>query len=425
MNSSRKIIRDGVKDVKKNNGESGLSGDDKKRIVIGGIFAIIVIALCVVVGIQSFKGNTVLTVNKEKFTMDDLMYPIYEVESQYASMDQMYQYYMGTSVWDASYSGTDANVDSSATNKVGLKQQIIDETTEYEILYREATKAGYKLTDEEKSQAKTDADDALKGLTFTQKLKLSISKNKLVKLFEKRALATRYKDDQKAITDGQVDEEAAKASVVKDDYKSYDVQYYYVKTVTKEDTDLKPEKLEKRKKQLEALYEKAQDDDNKFAELIDEDDDENVVSYETASFTEADGWDFITKDKVLTKIKELEKGEISEIIEDDKDNLLIFVKMKDNTSTEAYDKALEEAVTTAQTDKYNEWYTGIQEAYKVVLNNDIWDGIEIGTVTTSIVTLEDLEKIAELKATPEPEGSSEVVDETATSATSEEASSEE
>ncbi len=38
---------------------------------------------------------------------------------------------------------------------------------------------------------------------------------------------------------------------------------------------------------------------------------------------------------------------------------------------------------------------GIKDGYKVEINNEIWDDITIGAVTTAIVTAEDLQAMAE------------------------------
>ncbi|MCR5625572.1 MAG: SurA N-terminal domain-containing protein [Lachnospiraceae bacterium] len=423
MNSSKKIVREGAKanqnDKKKNNGDN-LNMDDKKRLVLGVIFGVLLLAMCIVVGVQQFKKDVVLKVNDTKYTMDDMMYPIYETESQYLAMNSMYQYYMNSTVWEAAYSGDDKNVDSSATNEVGLKQQIMDQTQEYEILYQAAVKAGYKVTEEDTSSAKTSADEALKHLSFKQKLKLGFTKNSLVKLFEKRNVANRYKEDNRAVTDGQVDEAEAIKGISKEDYKQYDVEYFSVSLVTKEGEDLKPEKREKRLKQLKDVLERSEDEDDFSKVLKEENEEADQVTFNTASFTEGEGWSMITNKDILKKVKKLKKGEVSDIIEDDDDNIAFFVKLADDTSTESYDTACDEAIKTAKDAKYDEWYESVAKDFNVKINQDVWDEITIGTVTTSIVTEEDLQKWAEEdNAGNEDEATSETAGDT-TEVTSEE-----
>ena len=145
-------------------GSTGESGSSIKPIILGVLCVVVVLVLCIGVGVQQLKPENVMKVNGTKFSMDNMMYPIYEKESQNLPMNEMYQYYMGTTVWDASYQGDNKNVDEGATNAEGFKQEIIDSETEYEILYQEAKKAGMELTADEKKKADDEALDAIKGL---------------------------------------------------------------------------------------------------------------------------------------------------------------------------------------------------------------------------------------------------------------------
>lgn len=69
--------------------------------------------------------------------------------------------------------------------------------------------------------------------------------------------------------------------------------------------------------------------------------------------------------------------------------------MIDNNSTETYDSECEAAISAVQEEKYIEWYNSIKESYNIVVNNEIWDTVTIGGVTTGIVTAEDLQKMNE------------------------------
>ncbi len=77
--------------------------------------------------------------------------------------------------------------------------------------------------------------------------------------------------------------------------------------------------------------------------------------------------------------------------------------MIDNNSTEAYEAECDKAIETAQEAKYDEWYKGIKDSYKVEVNNEIWDEVTIGAVTTGIVTAEDLQAMAEEDSSEAPE----------------------
>ncbi len=405
MNSSKKIMnKQNSESAKTSSQVSAAKGNkrlsdgglsDTKKIVIGAICVIIVLVLCIGVGIQQFQPKVVLKVNNTKLTMDDMMYPIYERESAYLPYNEMYQMYTGKSIWENNYMGSDRNITSTVTNAIGIKQEVIDTETEYEILYQEAKKAGYKLSADDKKDVQDEVSKALKGLSFTQKLRLNISKGKLTKRFERRKLADNYKDAETKKLDKTVDEKAAVKDISKKDYREYKVQCYAFSNTTT-DSDGKNKKLSaskktKLEKELQDLYKKAADAKD-FSKLL-KDDSKSDIKFSDTSFTEKDGWSMVTDKKLLKQIKAMKKGEISEIIKDEKSGYVLFVKMVDNNSQDSYKKACDSAIESAQNDAYDKWYQGILKNYKVSTNSDVWGDVTIGSVTTDIVTAADLEKM--------------------------------
>lgn len=384
--TSNRVLGDG--------GGSAISG--KKPIILGAICVVVVLVLCIGVGVQQLKPKKVLTIKGTNMTMNDMLYPIYERESMYLPLDETYQYMMGQSVWDVPYQGEDSSIESSTSNSEGLKQEIINKETEYEILYQEAKNAQYEITDDEKSEAEGQAEEALKGLTGVQKLKLDISKNKLAKRFEKRILADRYKADQQEILNKDVDEASAIADISKEDNRQYNIEYYYAPLTTTDDEGNTKELSKDEKKaladEIKALAKKAKTAED-FSKLI-EDEDASDIKYNTGNFTEKAGWTYVS-DKNLKKIKALKNGKISSVFIDDSAGYYVFVKMTDNNSTETYDSECEAAISAAQEEKYTEWYNSLKEGYNTVVNNEIWDTVTIGGVTTGIVTAEDLQKMSE------------------------------
>lgn len=405
MNSSKKIMnKQNGESAKESSQVSAAKGNkrlsdggfsDTKKIVIGAICVIIVLVLCIGVGIQQFQPKVVLKVNDTKLTMDDMMYPIYERESAYLPYDEMYQMYTGKSIWENNYMGSDRNITSTVTNAIGLKQEVIDTETEYEILYQEAKKAGKKLSADDKKEVQDEVAKALKGLSFTQKLRLNISKSKLTKRFELRKLADNYKKEQTKELDKTVDEKAAIKDISKKDYREYKVQCYAFSN-TSTDSDGNTKKLSdseksKLEKELQELYKKAADAKD-FSKLL-KDDSKSDIKFSDTSFTEKDGWSMVADKKLLKQIKSMKKDEISDIIKDEKSGYVLFVKMVDNNSNDSYKKACDSAITSAKNDAYDTWYQGILENYKVSTNSDVWDDVTIGSVTTNIVTAADLEKM--------------------------------
>lgn len=405
MNSSKKIMnqqkqeKEGKKNSsttvpeKKMKKSSFLAGRELKPIILSVLCIVVVLVLCIGVGIQQFKPKVVVTVGGTKITMNDMMYPIYEVESTYLPYNEMYETYTGQSVWEADYQSSSGTV-SGVTNSIGWKQEILNGEVQYEVLYQEAVKAKYELTDDEKTEAKEKAEEALKGLSWLQKLQLNISESKLTERFEKRALADRYKEDKQEELNKDVDEKEAVADIKEKDYRQYDIQYYYAALTKASDdgeaTKLTDEEKAKLASKMKEIASKAKTADD-FTGLISEDE-SDITFEEDGSFTEKDGWSYVS-DKNLKKIKKMKNGEVTEAILDS--NYYVVVKMVNNNSDEAYQTACDAAIESEQESAYETWYEGMQEDYSVEVNTDVWTDVTIGTVTTDIVTAEDLQDMRE------------------------------
>lgn len=409
MNASKKIMNQGKKEktistssAPKTNSKVKLGGASDgpgmKTYVLGGFCVALILILCIGVGIQQFKPSTVLKIDGEKITMDDMMYPIYERESKYLPSNEIYESYLGTSIWDAGYMGTDSTVDSNVTNAEGLKQEIINAETEYAVLYNEAVKAKYKLTKDEEKDARSQAKKAVKGLSFVQKLQLNISEKKLSKRFEKRILADRYKADQKKTTDATVNEKDAIKNVSKKDLRQYDVQYYsFAKKSTDSstgtETKLTDKQIKEYTKKLNELAVKAKTAKD-FTKLLGSEK-ESGVTYNSGNFTEKEGWSTYLSDANLKKIKKMKNGEISGVITDSSTGYTMLIKMVNNNSNKSYDSACDEAITSAKQTAYNAWLAKLEKKHQIKKYDSVWNDVKIGTVTTSIVTADDLSKMAE------------------------------
>ncbi|MCI8779314.1 MAG: hypothetical protein HFH70_01395 [Lachnospiraceae bacterium] len=404
MNSSKNIMNQQKKDkgakeavspsvpektLKKSGGF--LAGRDLKPIILTVLCVVLVVVLCVGVAIQQFKPKVAVTVGGTKFTLDDMMYPIYELESTYLPYNEWYQSMSGGTIWEADYQG-EAGTMSGVSNSIGWKQEVLNAEVQYEILYQKAKEAKYELTEDEKKDAAEDAKEALEGLSWLQKMQLNISESKLTERFEKRALADRFKKDQQEELNKDVDEEKTIADISKEDYRQYDIQYYYapLKISTeegeaKELTSDEKKELEGKMKEIASQAKTAED----FTTLIGEDE-SSITLEKEGKFTEKDGWTYVS-DKNLKKIKKMKNGTVSDVILDE--NYYVVVKMVDNNSEEAYKTACDDAIKAKQNSAYSDWYDKEQEKYDVVVNTDVWTDVVIGTVTTDIVTAEDLEKM--------------------------------
>ena len=316
------------------------------------------------------KSQTVITVNDEKIAMDTMMYYIMEQESEYSYDDVYYKATYGTSYWDMEVEEEDGRIVRDE-----IKDYILEIAQLYEVFNQEAQKRGYKLTDEDIEEAKSNASSIWENMSEHQKEVTELTEDLLVEIFKKISLATKLYDDVDAgLT---VDEEAAKNSVNPEDYKEYSIEIMSLDNIEEDEegywVDVPKKKLKKAVKRMEQ-YRKKLKNGKTMEEVVPED--EKKITVESLSF--------IKGDKQLGEELEeaavlLENDEHTDIIETDAGYFVI--RMADNESTESYDAAVQTAIEDAQTAAFEAAYNEIKKAYKVEINHDVWDQVVIGNLT--------------------------------------------
>lgn len=408
MNSSKKLVSQKNKDENENRKVSVPAKSTKKTgrftggmkpVILTVLCVVIVLVLCIGVAVSQLKPKVVVTVDKTKVTMSQMMFPIYEVESQYAQLNSLYEQQLGSSFWEQDYQGDGSSTStalSGVSNSAGFRQQIMNSEVSYIILSEKAKEAKQSLTDAEIEEAHKDADKAMKGLSWLQKLRLEITKKNMYARFETRALAKKYRDSKQEELNKDIDEKETIKDISKESYRQYDIQYYAA-SIMETDSDgnsgkVGADKLSQLKAKIKKIGQKAKKEKD-FTGLS-EKDDEDIEFNEDANFTESAGWSYLSPDN-LKKVKKLKNGAVSDPIYDEDSGYYIVVKMINNNSEEAYKTACDNAIKTAQENAFNTWYQEEEEKHKIKINNDIWTDVNIGYVTTDIVTLEDLNDMNE------------------------------
>jgi foldase protein PrsA len=336
-----------------------------KVLIISSIVAVVILVGGLL--FDQFYESTVLTINKEKYHMDDLSYYFYTVESQYDYYDQMF----GGAYWDMTY-----DEETGATMRDAAKQEAIDSAIYSEILYKEAVSEGYTLTEEEKTTIDTNVTTLLEEqLTDVIIEKNNFSKKYLTDFLTKAALAERYRNDK--IDALPIDDEAIKADYDPADYRQYDIEYLYVSTQSTDDegntVDLSAEEKTAAFDKLNALYESAKTTED-WSTLIPEE--EEDLQYQENNFIESD-----TKfdENFEAMMMAMENDAISEVYE--AESGYYIVRMVNNNSTERYDSTVEQAITDAENEGFSEVYQDISAKYEYSINEGYLKSLSMGSIT--------------------------------------------
>ncbi len=383
MNNSKKLAKNNGVSKKQGGGTSALSfvSSKNKVLVILGILAVIV--LCAGVCYMQLRPRAVLVVSttdengtqkKDTVYMKEAVYSIYQVENQYNQYSSIYQQLYGKTYWEME------DVDSKGRNGASAaKKQVMDSLKQREVLYMEAQKRGYSLTAEEEKTAENNVADTMKNFTDKQKKLEGLDEKTLKSEFKKNALAEKFR--QILIKESGVDEEALKATVNKQDYRQYTLQYYKVsnqETSGEETKEVSAEQKQTNLTNMQALQEKAKTAKD-FTKLLD-DNDRTGIQYQTENLIKKDLKDSTFLNKKLRKqIMKMDNGQISDIIEGDDGYYLI--KMVNNDDSEAYDNQCQSVVNEEETKQFNARYAEFAPNYVTEVQS-YWKGrVKLGSYT--------------------------------------------
>lgn len=322
------------------------------------------------------EGNltkkTIMTVNNEKITMDTMMYYIMQQEAEYSYNDLYYTATYGMSYWDLEMEGEE---DSPTTVRQEVQNYITEIAQMYEIFYQEAKAKGYELTEEDIDEAEVNAYTIWQSMSDHQKEVTNLTEESLTEIFKKISLATKYYDEIDAGL--EVDEDAAAETIRQEDYKEYTIEMMCLDKTEEDDegylVDVSKKKLKASLKQMKG-YKKKLKKGKSLNEVLSKK--EKRIYVKEQNFIEGDK----RLDPLLeTEAVKLKNDDYSDIIETE--DGYVIIRMVDNEATESYDEAVQNAIETAQSDAFEQAYTKVKDSYKVEIKVNIWDQIEIGTLT--------------------------------------------
>lgn len=359
MNKTKKIIKNPKQEVK-----------EKKNINPKIWMVTSIVLLIALVGSLLFDQlykRTIITIDGDKYYMEDLTYYIYGIESAHDYYSQMF----GAQYWDMVIDQS-----TGSTTRDMAMDEAMNSALYTEILYREAIADGYTLTDEDKEKVETNVASLLdEQLTENVIEKNGFTKEYLTDVLSKTTLVSRYRQD--IIDSLDIDDEAIKAEIDYDEYRQYDVEYVFISTET-QDEDNKTVAMNDTEKEavhdkINSLYETALETED-WSELIPEE--EKELIYRERSFLERDT---VFSEELETIIMAMDNDSISEILEDESG--YYFVRMINNNSSESYDNAVQNAITNAEEEGFNEVYNEISDQYEKEVNKKALKRYRMGNIT--------------------------------------------
>lgn len=365
MNSTKKVLKGGLaakKQPQKKQQENG-----KKLKIWAGVLAAFLVIVSIAIAWENLHPKLILTVNGQKTYLEGMTYQIMQAEQSHNSIASLYQQ-MGytTNYWDMEEEGV--------TTQERVREQIIQAEIQQQLLYAEASKEGYEVTDAEKEEAATAAKTQMESMSDEQKKKTGFTESKLTDILTQYALTRRYKQDM--IDSFDIDDEALRAGVDREQYRQYNTQCFFVSTEVGEGEEpLADAQKEERKAALLEVAEGAKGTED-WSTVLNSEDEGQIVSYQAINFIKEDtNYDA----KVMEQAMKMENGTISDVVEGATGYYII--KMVNNNSDERYETEVSNAITTEENQRFDEKYLSIYESYEIKINQKEWEKVTLGSMT--------------------------------------------
>ncbi len=324
---------------------------------------------------EELAGQVVVTIGDYDMTMDHMMMFLLSMERTGAQYENYYQTYYQTSFWDMAYD------DSGITMREVYKGYVMNSAVQYGILYQEALAADQKLTPEEEAENEVFVNTVFESLSAKELERAGFTRAKLNETAKLMTLAE--KQYNFIVEKFGIDENAVIASVKREDYKEYQTEYLYLPTASYDENYQLIERTDAEKAEdyayMVGLLGRLKKGET-MAELV-KAETESKLSNEDRTFL-ADAEDVDTA--YIEATAGLANGEYSEVIETKYGYYII--KMINSDCTDAYMAALDDAYGAKVDELFTAEYAKLEEKYGYIINEEIWESLEFGSIIVDPLT---------------------------------------
>lgn len=374
---SKKLVKGDEKPAVKLNGQDLVAQKERKEKIFIGVAVILAVIMIAYIVWENHHTKYLVEIDGEKYTLENMMYDVAEIEGIYDYMAEFYAQLGYTNYWNM-------ELEEGLTVRDEAREKCMDTFIEESILYKEAAEAGYAVNDEDKKEAQNVYESYVNEEDTEESEEiLGYTKDEFITLLEQKAMATRYKEDLKEAYN--ITEDDVKADVDKEAYRQYDIEYF---SISIEETDaedtvtpVSDEEKEIRYAKLEAVLEQAGSGD--WSKVIEEESEEEETDEETDAVTyDSDGFieDESNFDEETTQIiMAMENGEVSDIMEID--GSYYVIRMINNNSAERYESEIKDAISELEETRFEEDYSAIKEKHQIEVYEKEWKRVQLGEIT--------------------------------------------
>ena len=293
---------------------------------------------------------------------DEIMVTVGNIDVSYSeamiylrTAQRIYETEFGNEVW-----GFDVYGDGTTIGSV-LKQEVLDQIIQLEVINVVANEQGITLNDDEMLEVRNFASDFMKGISENDRLKYGITEELAVKVFATNFVAKKLYETVTIDVDTDVtDEEAQQCKIQKIFIKTYGMDSKGNRT------ELRDSELNEIRERVEALHAQALETTD-FYSLAESNSDEDTIEY-IVGRGELDE----KEEEVAFSLKD---GQVSEIIQNEDGYVIIYcVDAYDEDATlQVKEEIIEQRRSDLFVELYSEWYS----KYEVKVNMNLWNKLEL------------------------------------------------
>lgn len=299
----------------------------------------------------------VVTVNDFNVYLDEMMYYIWQTETEYDSYNDYYEENYGVNFWEQ-------DAGDGLTARDFIKDDVMDNVVRSYILWDQAIAAGMTLTKEEQKTSKTRAQEILTGFTEKQKETIQLSEERLIEILEKEAFVDKFFNEK--LESYSVDEEQIRNELEGQMEKEYEVDVISIPKDEVFEDETNPYDA------MNQMLEQAEITED-WSTLVE--DSESPFIYETYTITENDT---VCPKEIKKEVLNRKAGDITSVIETEEE--YVIVKIINDNATKSYETSIENAVENQKLTEFNAYYEELRKNYNIVIE-EVWSTIEIGTIT--------------------------------------------
>lgn len=283
---------------------------------------------------------------------------------QQASYDDFYVAYFGENVWSSDLYGNGTTMESE------VKDSVLESL--FDMYTLEAHMGDYEVTlsEEEKSTISQAAADFIVANEKDALDALGADQETVERYLTLATIQSRMQDAIIADADTNVSDEEANTSA-----------YSYVRVSKTSYTDADGNSAQYTEEELAELAKKVGNFDTEAKAGTLEDAAENYeYSVSNGTFTAEDT---DVEEAVLTALKGLEEGEVSDVI--DTDSYYYVVRLDAETDEEATEETRQDIISERQSSLYDEVLSGWEESHEWKVDDKVWGKVSFDNLFTTVV----------------------------------------